>query len=56
MPLTATTLHMDRWVAGSQLMRTADAAWWSGLVAASGLWRDNAAVLDGLPESRSPSG
>jgi hypothetical protein len=43
--IAAATLRMDRWAAGSQLMRTADPASWNGLVAASALWRDNAGAL-----------
>jgi hypothetical protein len=44
--MAAATLRMDRWAAGSQLMRTADPASWNDQVAASGLWRSNADALE----------
>jgi hypothetical protein len=44
--MAGATLRLDRWAAGERLMRTADPASWSGLVATSELWRDNAGALE----------
>ena len=44
--MAAATLRLDRWQAGAQLMRTADAASWNVLATASELWRDNAKALE----------
>jgi hypothetical protein len=49
--MAAATLHLDRWAAGSQLMRTVDPASWNALVAASGLWRDNVGALEACREA-----
>lgn len=44
--MAAATLRLDRWEAGARLMRSANPASWSGLVAASGLERENRAQLE----------
>jgi hypothetical protein len=54
--MAAATLHMDRWVAGSQLMRTADPAAWNGLAAASTLSRTNTEALEACRKAAARTG
>ncbi len=54
--MAAATLHMDRWAAGGQLMRTADPASWNELVAASTLARINHDVLKRCAQTASVAG
>jgi hypothetical protein len=44
--MAAATLRLDRWEAGARLMRSADPASWDGLIAASGLERENHVQLE----------
>jgi hypothetical protein len=54
--MAVATLHMDRWVAGSQLMRTADPAAWNGLAAASTLSRTNMEALEACRKAAARTG
>jgi hypothetical protein len=44
--MAAATLHMDRWEAGSQLMRSANPASWNEIVVADQLWQTNSQALE----------
>lgn len=44
--MAAATLHLDRWAAGSRLMRSADAGSWNTIMISSQLWRDNRPALE----------
>ncbi|MBW0151473.1 MAG: hypothetical protein KXJ53_09700 [Phenylobacterium sp.] len=54
--MAAATLRLDRWDAGAHLMRTTDPEKWNGLAAASQLWTDNRATLEGCARSAARSG
>ncbi|MGA0608557.1 DUF6118 family protein [Phenylobacterium sp. VNQ135] len=44
--MAAATLHLDRWAAGSRIMRSADPGSWKTVTAGAQLWRDNQSALD----------
>uniref|UniRef100_UPI0025F6FCF4 DUF6118 family protein n=1 Tax=uncultured Caulobacter sp. TaxID=158749 RepID=UPI0025F6FCF4 len=54
--MAAATLRLDRWEAGAHLMRTTDPEKWNGLAAASQLWIDNRATLEGCARSAARTG